>query len=107
VAGQQRGFTGKVRELMDLALHGTSEDVDVIVGHLTPDVTLAMTRFVDYALSLVETEAGIARLEHHLFHGTQIQRNYVSLFFNRRGDWPVVKKAFEAGLIDEIQAYAR
>ena len=101
------GFTGKVRELMDRAVCGTPEDVDYILGHLSPDVTLAVTRFVDYALSFVETEAGVDRVEYYLFNGTQIQRNYCSLYFNRRGDWPVVKKAYELGLIDEIQAYAR
>lgn len=68
---------------------------------------LSTTRIVDYALSLVENDAGIARIEFYLFNGTQIQRNYCSLFFNRRGDWPVVKQAYEQGLIDEIQAYAR
>ena len=100
-------FSGKVQELVDRANRGTTEDVNYILSHLTSDVTLSVTRFVDYALSLVESEEGIVRIEYYLFNGTQIQRNYCSLFFNRRGDWPVVKKAYESGLIDEIQAYAR
>ncbi|MEI2610211.1 MAG: hypothetical protein V9G20_16425 [Candidatus Promineifilaceae bacterium] len=100
-------FSGKVRELIDRANRGTTEDVDYILGHLTPDVTLSMTKFVDYTLSLVETDTGVERIEYYLFNGTQIQRNYCSLFFNRRGDWLIVKKAYERGLIDEIQAYAR
>lgn len=104
---QGTGFTGKVRELMERAQHGTAADVDYILGHLTSDATLAVTRFVDYALGLVESDEGVARIEHYLFHGTQIQRNYCSLFFNRRSDWPIVRKAYEAGLIDAIQAYAR
>ena len=104
---QRKYFSGKVQELIDKANRGTSEDVDYILGHLTADVTLVVTKFVDYALSLVESKAGIERIEFYLFNGTQIQRNYCSLFFNRRGDWPVVKKAYEQGLIDEIQAYAR
>lgn len=66
-----------------------------------------MTRYVDFAISLVENKSGIKRLEYYLFNGTQIQRNYASLFFNRRGDWEIVKKAYEKGLIDEIQAFAR
>lgn len=103
----QKHFSGKVQELMDRATHGAAEDVDYILGHLTPDVTLAVTKFVDYALSLVESSVGINRVEHYLFNGTQIQRNYCALFFNRRGDWPIVKKAYDQGLIDEIQAYAR
>ena len=104
---QHKHFSGKVQELIDRATHGTPEDVDYILGHLTSDVTLAVTKFVDYALGLVESSVGVERIEHYLFNGTQIQRNYCSLFFNRRGDWPVVKKAYEQGLIDEIQAYAR
>lgn len=101
------GAKSKLQELMDVARRGSPEDVDFILGHLTPDVTLAVTKFVDYALSLVETDAGIGRIEFVLFNGTQMQRNYCSLFFNRRGDWPVVKRAYDAGLIDEIQAFAR
>lgn len=104
---QRTYFSGKVQELIERANGGTSEDVDYILGHLTPDVTLAVTRFVDYTLGLVESAVGIERIEFYLFNGTQIQRNYCALFFNRRGDWPVVKKAYEQGLIDEIQAYAR
>ena len=104
---QHKYFSGIVQELIDHANHGTSEDVDCILGYLTADVTLSVTRFVDYALSLVERDAGIERIEFYLFNGTQIQRNYCSLFFNRRGDWPIVKKAYEHGLIDKIQAYAR
>ena len=100
-------FSGKVRELIDRANAGNVEDVDYILNHLTPDVTLSTTRFVDYALSLVTSDLGIQRIEYYLFNGTQIQRNYCSLFFNRRDGWHLVKKAYEQGLIDEIQAYAR
>jgi len=62
---------------------------------------------VDYALSLVSNEEGISRLSYYLFNGSLIQRNYCSLFFNRRGDWKIVREAYELGLIDEIQAFAR
>ena len=103
----KQGFSGKVKELIDSATRGTAEDVDYILNHLTPEATFSMTRFVDYALSFVESEAGLVRVEYFLFNGTQIQRNYCALFFNRRDDWQIVKKAYEAGLIDEIQAYAR
>lgn len=102
-----KGFTGKVKELIDSATRGNAADVDYILSHLTAEATFSMTRFVDYALGLVENEAGVARIEHFLFNGTQMQRNYCALFFNRRDDWQVVKQAYEAGLIDEIQAYAR
>lgn len=103
----QHAFSGKVRELIDRAVSGRPEDVDYILGHLTPDATLAVTKFVDFALGFVESPAGVERVQHYLFRGTQMQRNYCSLYFNRRGDWPVVKRAYEQGLIDEIQAFAR
>lgn len=100
-------FSGKVKELIDRANSGNVEDVDFILNHLTPDVTFSTSRFVDYALSFVISDSGIQQIEYYLYNGTQIQRNYCALFFNRRDDWIIVKKAYEDGLIDEIQAYAR
>lgn len=100
-------FTGQLKELIDRAVSGRSKDIDLIMEKLTIDSTLAMTRNVDFALSLVETADGITRIEYYLFNGTLIQRNYASLFLNRLGDWKLVKKAYEQGLIDEVQAYSR
>ncbi len=100
-------FTGKLGELIAISERGTREDVDQIMSYLTNSSSLSMTRFVDYALSLVKTKEGIERLEYYLFNGTLIQRNYSSLFFNRRSDYDVVIRAYREGRIDEIQAYAR
>jgi hypothetical protein len=100
-------FSGKVNELIKKANSGRPEDVDYILNHLVPDVALAITKFVDYALSFVESDQGVKRIEFFLFNGTQIQRNYCALYFNRKGDWPIVKRAYEEGCIDEIQAFAR
>ena len=100
-------FTGQLKELIDKAENGHSIDVDYIMGKLTVDSSLAMTRYVDFALSLVKKTEGIKRIKYYLFHGTLIQRNYASLFLNRLGEWKPVKKAYEQGLIDEIQAYSR
>jgi hypothetical protein len=100
-------FTGKLQELIDKADSGNQEDVDYILSHLNDTSTFAMTRYVDFVLSLVDNEFGIERIEYYLFHGSTIQRNYCSLFFNRRGDWTIVKKALDQGLIDETQAFAR
>lgn len=104
---RQESQPSKLQELMDKARRGTIEDVDYILGHLTAGVPVVVTKFVDYALGLVESEEGIERIEFYQFNGTQIQRNYCALFFNRRGDWLVVKDAYGRGLIDYIQAYAR
>ena len=100
-------FSGLLYDLISRAENGDPYDIDFVMQNLTPDSTFAMTRYVDFALSLVTNEYGIARIEHYLFNGSQIQRNYASLYFNRRGDWEIVKKAFHLGLIDEIQAFAR
>jgi hypothetical protein len=100
-------FSGILQELIDKADSGNQEDIDFILSHLTNTSTFAMTRYVDFALGLVENKLGIDRIEYYLFHGSIIQRNYCSLFFNRRGDWTIVKKALDQGLIDETQAFAR
>lgn len=100
-------FTGILQELIDKAVHGRAIDVDYIMDKLDVDSTLAMTRYVDFALSLVEDPCGIERIKFYLVKGTLIQRNYASLFLNRIGDWKPVRQAYEEGLIDEIQAYAR
>jgi len=100
-------FSGQLYDLIIKAENGDPNDVDFIMQNLNSESTFAMTRYIDFSLGLVTNEMGIARIEHYLFNGSQIQRNYSSLFFNRRGDWEIVKKAFQLGLIDEIQAFAR
>ncbi len=100
-------FSGQLYDLIIRAENGAPIDIDFIMQNLTYESTFAMTRYVDFALGLVTNKDGVARIEHYLFNGSQIQRNYASLFFNRRGDWEIVKKAFHQGLIDETQAFAR
>jgi len=100
-------FTGILKVLVDHGISGSATDVDFIMDHLHEGSSLAMTRFVDYALSLVSSSSGANRIRHYLFHGTLIQRNYASLYLNRLGHWPEVKLAYEMGLIDAVQAFAR
>jgi len=100
-------FHGKLQQLIENAESGNESDIDQIFLHLTSKSDFAMTRFVDFALSVVKSEAGKERIRFYLFHGTQIQRNYASLYFNRRGEWDCVKEAFDQGFIDEVQAFAR
>ncbi len=100
-------YTGKLGELIEKAEHGCGSDVDYMMRHITMDAPLVLTKFVDFALSLIENPDGIKRIEHYLFNGTPIQRNYASLFFNRRLDFDIVLKAYKEGRIDEIQAFAR
>ncbi len=100
-------YTGLLKELTDKAKNGNPADVDYIMQKLTLDATLPTTRYVDFALSLVNKPEGAERIKYYLFNGTLIQRNYASLYLNRLGEWKPVKQAYEQGLIDEIQAYSR
>lgn len=100
-------FSGQLQLLIEKAINGTAIDVDFIMQHLTGDSTFAMTRYVDFALSLVEKTEGMERIRFYLFNGLLIQRNYAALYFNRMGDRKCVIQAFELNLIDEIQAFSR
>jgi hypothetical protein len=93
--------------LITLCKSGTKENIDAVMAQLNMDITIAMSKIIDYSLSFVESEEGVSRMMYYLFHGTQMQRNYCTLYFNRRGDWPIVRSAYEQGLIDYIQAYSR
>ncbi len=98
---------GILTDLIGRGENGKKEDVDFLMGQLTSDSSIAMTRFVDYALSFVRNPEGVERMEYYLFNGTLMQRNYCTLYFNRKGDWETVRRAFKRGLIDEIQAFSR
>ena len=100
-------YSGELHDLVEKAISGNPKDVDMIFSKLTPASSLVSTRRIDFALSLVESESGKARIQFYLFNGTQIQRNYASLYFNRTAEWPLVKRAFDLGLIDAVQAFAR
>jgi hypothetical protein len=71
----------KLAYYMELASNGTASDVDLIMENLIDEITFVDSRFIDYALSLVESSEGVDRITHYLFEGTQIQRNYCTLFF--------------------------
>ncbi len=90
-----------------LAQSGTKQDVDMMMKDLKKKMTIAESKFIDYALGLIETEEGIARMEYYLFYGTQIQRNYSALFFGRRDEYALLRRAYEQGLIDGYQAFSR
>ncbi|MBI9107780.1 MAG: hypothetical protein JEZ04_13615 [Spirochaetales bacterium] len=93
-------------EIKTNCLSGTATGIDAIMDTLST-ADLPTTRAVDFFLGLVEHQAGTDRIEYYLFNGTQIQRNYCTLYFARRNDWKPVNKAYKRGLIDAIQAYSR
>lgn len=90
-----------------LAKDGTAISVDAIMKHLNKSITIGESKLIDYALGLIDTEDGTARMEYYLFHGTQMQRNYCALYFGRLGEYLIIRKAYDAGLIDAKQAFSR
>jgi DNA-binding MarR family transcriptional regulator len=90
-----------------LCTKGRPEDIDQVMTFLTADVDLPTTKVIDFYLGTVEAEGGRSRIEYYLFNGTQMQRNYCTLYFVRRDEWKVVKKAYGMGLIDYAQAFSK
>ena len=102
--------TSKLSCYIELAESGSENDIDCIMNNLNEDMTFNDSRFIDYALGLVKSKEGVEKIKQYLFSGTQIQRNYCTLFFNRRsekGDWEIVKTAYNMGFIDAIQAFSK
>ncbi len=96
-----------LKDYIPMAQSGTAFDIDAIMADINEEMSIAISKIIDFSLSYVNSESGLERMAYYLFNGTQIQRNYCTLFFNRRGDWTLVKAAFDQGLIDEIQAFSR
>lgn len=92
---------------ISLAKEATKESIDEIMKHLNENMSLGESKFIDFALGLVDNDEGVKIMEYYLFHGTQIQRNYCTLYFGRRGEYLIVRKAFDEGLIDAKQAFSR
>jgi hypothetical protein len=86
---------------------GQKMDIDCLMAALVAWDDLATSRLVDFALSLVNTREGIARLNDYLFNGTQMQRNYAALYFKRRGRVDLLADAVAQGRIDREQAYSK
>jgi hypothetical protein len=96
-----------LRHYTGLAGRGTRAAVDEIMGHLNMDMSIAESKIIDFALGLVEGEEGFRAMEHYLFHGTQVQRNYCALYFARRGEYLILREAYDMGLVDALQAFSR
>jgi hypothetical protein len=86
---------------------GNPDDVDALMRALITRGDLATSKLVDYALSLVDTRKGVARLKHYLFNGVPVQRNYAALYFKRKGYLSLLDDAVAQGKIDHQQAYAK
>lgn len=90
-----------------LAKEGTKASIDKIMKNLNADMTLAESKFIDFALGHIDSDEGFKIMEYYLFHGTQIQRNYCTLYFGRLGEYLIIRKAYDEGLIDAKQAFSR
>jgi hypothetical protein len=93
--------------IKDCCLKGNDRDIRYVISLLNSDVDLPTTRAIDFYLGMVEKTEGVEVLKEFLFEGTQIQRNYCTLYFARRDEWSLVNRAYELGLIDVLQAYSR
>ena len=99
--------TGTLQYYVYLAKTGTKDSIDIIMNDLFKKMSLAQSKFIDYALGLAETHQAKAQIEHYLFCGTQIQRNYCALYFGRLDEYTIIRQAYERGLIDARQAFSR
>ena len=97
----------KLQKYISLAKEGTEASISLVMKDLNETMTIVDSKFIDFALGHVNSEEGIKVMEHYLFHGTQIQRNYCTLYFCRRGEYLLVREAYDKGLIDAKQAFSR
>ncbi len=86
---------------------GRPSDVDRLLQALEDERDTASSKLIDYALGLVGTTQGKARIKHYLFNGTQMQRNYAALYFKRQNDRAVLEEAVKQGCIDRVQAFSK
>ena len=100
-------FSGLLGLMVVKARTGTIADIDFIMSFLNDSTDFAMTRYVDFSLSMVTSVEGLERIKYFLFNGNQVQRNYASLYLNRLGEYKSVAEAYKRGLIDYVQAFAR
>lgn len=98
---------GRYQYFRALGQSGTGADIDTLMHVLYSQEDFATSRLVDFALGLVETHEGTARLRHYLFHGVPVQRNYAALYFKRRGRVALLDEAVAQGKIDAVQAYSQ
>jgi|GEM_PF-612837 len=103
----QRTLTERSRDIKERCTRGSAPDIDRVMSFLHEKVDLPTTKIIDYYLGTVRSPEGTERIRHYLFQGTQLQRNYATLYFARRDDWPLVNQAYAMGLIDYVQAYSR
>ena len=96
-----------LEELSNFGRSGQPVDVDHLMDVLLQQNQMSVTKSVDFALSLIQTESGMERIHFYLLHGEPIQRNYAALFFKRLGREEILARAVALGKIDPIQAFTK
>jgi hypothetical protein len=96
-----------MEQMENFGRSGQPADVDQLMIILLEQNDIVVTKIIDYALSLVQTETGMERIRFYLLHGEPIQRNYAALFFKRLGREEILARAVALGKIDTIQGFAR
>lgn len=96
-----------LEKLKQRAAAGTKSDVDYLMESFNEEQNFVICKMVDSTLGLVDTIEGRDRIQHYLFHGNLIQRNYACLYFKRLGQMEIVHQAFRQGAIDKEQALSR
>lgn len=86
---------------------GSARAIDYVFSFLDDDADVVTTKIVDRYLGDVSNPAGVGRIEGYLFGDDQFRRNYAALYFARKDEWAVIKRAYDAGLIDYEQAYSK
>jgi pimeloyl-ACP methyl ester carboxylesterase len=103
---QEGPDVGRYGAFVTLGTTGQPEGVDQLMQALDIQDDLPTLKLADFALGLVNTPPGSARIRHYLLNGSLKQRNYAALYFKRRGNGYVLSEAFAKGVIDREQAYA-
>lgn len=93
--------------ILEQGKRGEAADVREIMNMLDPDRDMRIIKIADTALTMVRNPEGVAELERFLFSGTGMQRNYCVNYFRRREMRTPILRAWEAGLIDSVQAFSR
>jgi len=100
-------WNAKIFNIISGWLEGSRASIDEIMRRLNKRMTIAESKFIDFALSHIDSEEGAEVIKRYLFHGTQLQRNYCALYFSRLGEYPLVREAYDKGLVDAKQAFSR
>lgn len=92
---------------IQMAVRGTADDVRHLMSRLSVNEDIPTLKTIDLALGYINSTEGVEAMSRYLFEGTAIQRNYCTNYFRRKGNRIIIREAWEAGAIDEIQAFSR